>query len=121
MRTFKYVAQKRMEIAGSHQLKLPYTSKCENLHGHNWIVTVYVGTDKLQNDMVLDFTHIKRAIHDKLDHQNLNDVIDFNPTAENIAEWIAKEVDLIKEGIHCFKVTVQESEGNIATYNNIDL
>lgn len=27
MRTFKYVAQKRMEIAGSHQLKLPYTSK----------------------------------------------------------------------------------------------
>ena len=121
MRTFKFEAQRRMEIAGSHQLKLPYSSKCENLHGHNWIVTVYVGADELIGDMVLDFTHIKKAIHDKLDHHNLNDVLDFNPTAENIAQWIAKEVDLMREGVHCFKVTVQESEGNIATYNNIDL
>ena len=53
MRTFKFEAQKRMEIAGSHQLKLPYSSKCENLHGHNWIVTVYVGADELIGDMVL--------------------------------------------------------------------
>lgn len=120
MKTFKYEVQKRMEIAGSHQLKLPYSSKCENLHGHNWIVTVYVGTDEKQDDMVLDFTHIKKSIHDKLDHQHLNDILDFNPTAENIAEWIAHEVDNMKKGVCCFKVTVQESEGNIATYNNID-
>lgn len=40
------------------------------------------------NGMVCDFTHIKKMVQDKLDHKYLNDVVDFNPTAENIARWI---------------------------------
>lgn len=112
-----YKVSKRMEIAGSHQLKLSYESKCENLHGHNWIVTVYVKAEQLDQDgMVIDFTHLKQRIHGKLDHQHLNDVVDFNPTAENIALWIAQEVNLIRAGACCYKVTVQESEGNVATW-----
>lgn len=108
---------KRMEISGSHQLKLDYGSKCENLHGHNWIVKVYVCAEQLdKNGMVIDFTHIKRAIHDKLDHQHLNNVFLLNPTAENIAYWIAQEVNLIRVGAHCYKVEIQESEGNLATW-----
>ena len=35
--------------------------------------------------MIIDFKHIKNAIMDKLDHQYINDVIDFNPTAENMS------------------------------------
>ena len=57
---FKYEVSKRMEIAGMHFLNLPYESKCSHAHGHNWIVTVYVGADELQNDMVIDFAHIIR-------------------------------------------------------------
>ena len=30
-----------MEIAGCHRLNLSYESKCSQLHGHNWIVTVF--------------------------------------------------------------------------------
>jgi 6-pyruvoyltetrahydropterin/6-carboxytetrahydropterin synthase len=111
-----YEISKRMEIAGSHNLCLPYESKCQNRHGHNWIVTVYVEAEELQNDMVIDFTELKRRIHDVLDHQHLNDVLNFNPTAENIAAWIAEEVNLIRQGAQCTRVTVQESEGNIATW-----
>lgn len=33
---------KRMEISASHKLVLPYRSKCASLHGHNWIITVYL-------------------------------------------------------------------------------
>ena len=33
-----YYVCKRLEIAGAHALKLSYESKCEDLHGHNWIV-----------------------------------------------------------------------------------
>lgn len=102
-----------MEIAGSHKLDLPYESKCRNLHGHNWVVVVFCRAEKLnESGMVCDFKHIKNLIHDKLDHKNLNEVFDFNPTAENIAKWI---VDQIPE---CYKASVQESEGNVAWYIN---
>lgn len=100
-----------MEIAGSHKLALSYESKCQNLHGHNWIVTVYCKAKELNQDgMVVDFKHIKDRIHSFLDHGNFNDLLPFNPTAENIARWVCEQTP------KCFKVEVQESEGNKATY-----
>ncbi len=107
-----YYVSKRMEIAGSHSLTLDYESKCQNLHGHNWIVTVHLkGKELDHNGMLMDFTHIKREVHDALDHKHINDVVDVNPTAENMAKWIADRI-----GPKCYKVEVQESEGNIAIY-----
>lgn len=106
-----YFIKKRLEISACHQLKLSYESKCENLHGHNWIITIYCKSEKLNNDgMVIDFTHIKKQISDRLDHNDLNKVLNFNPTAENMAKWIQEQIPC------CYKVEVQESEGNIATY-----
>ena len=106
-----YYVSKRMEIAGAHNLTLNYTSKCENLHGHNWIITVHCKSQKLnENGMVEDFAHIKQKIHDKLDHQYINEIIEDNPTAEHIAKWICDQIDT------CYKVEVQESEGNTAVY-----
>ena len=61
--------------------------------------------------MIVDFTRIKELIKDRLDHTILNDVLEgLNPTAENLAYWICQQIDT------CYKVTVQESEGNTATY-----
>ena len=72
-----------MEISGSHYLRLSHQSKCENLHGH---------------------------VHGTLDHQDLNAILPFNPTAENIAHWIVETVP------NCYKASVQESSGNVAIY-----
>lgn len=106
-----YFITKRLQIAGAHQLALDYNSKCSNLHGHNWIIMVYCKARKLNaNGMVVDFNEVKRKIHDRLDHRNLNEVVDFNPTAENIARWVVKQIP------ECYKCSVQESEGNIAVY-----
>lgn len=106
-----YYIKKTMEISGSHYLRLSHQSKCENLHGHNWIITVYCKAAELNDDgMVVDFTEVKQLVHGKLDHQDLNQVLDFNPTAENIAHWIVETVP------NCYKADVQESTGNIATY-----
>lgn len=98
-------------MAGSHRLNLSYDSKCSNLHGHNWIITVYCAARTLNADgMVCDFTHLKESIHGYLDHGNFNELLPFNPTAENIARWV---VDTIPQ---CYKACVQESEGNTAIY-----
>ena len=75
-----YTVIKRMEISASHSLRLSYPSKCENLHGHNWMITVYCRSKELNADgMVVDFSHIKRSVKSLLDHQNLNDILPFNP------------------------------------------
>lgn len=106
-----YTVIKRMEVSAAHALKLSSPSKCERLHGHNWIITVYCRAERLNADgMVTDFSHIKDTVMGTLDHQNLNDVLPCNPTAENIARWICERVE------NCYKVEVCESEGNTAVY-----
>ncbi len=100
-----------MEIAGCHSLTLPYESKCSNTHGHNWIVTVWCKSAELNDyGMVIDFTEVKKRIHGYLDHGNFNELLPFNPTAENIARWVCEQVD------KCYRVEVQESIGNVAIY-----
>lgn len=123
-----YYVSKRMEIAGAHNLKLDYDSKCKNTHGHNWYITVFCkGSELNHSGMIVDFKKIKELVHDKLDHQYINEIIpEINPTAENMAKWICDEVNkhlniLESEGDgngKCYKVSVQESEGNIAIYED---
>lgn len=106
-----YYITKRVEIAGCHSLDLPYESKCARLHGHNWIITIHCKAMELnEQGMVMDFTEVKERIHSQLDHQNLNEVLPFNPTAENIARWICDQIPT------CYRVEVQESIGNTAIY-----
>ncbi len=106
-----YYVKKRFEISAAHRLELSYKSKCSNLHGHNWIVTVECRSRELNADgMVVDFTHIKEMVMDRLDHSVINDVIECNPTAENNARWIVDTVPC------CWRCEVQESEGNTAIY-----
>ena len=115
MENFIYCVSKRMEIAGAHRLNLSYESKCQNLHGHNWIITLYCAAKELNEDgMVCDFKHIKEKIHGRLDHGNLNEILDFNPTAENIAKWCTQQIP------ECYRAMVQESEGNVAVATDLD-
>ena len=102
---------KTFELAGCHRLELSYPSKCSRLHGHNWIVTVHCRSRELNADgMVIDFSHIKERITAYLDHGNFNELLPFNPTAENIARWVCDQIDT------CYRVDVKESEGNVASY-----
>jgi len=109
----KYTVIKKLEVAGSHCLDhLPYKSKCKNVHGHNWIITVTCQCDEAeinpQTLMVIDFTEIKRIVM-AMDHTHLNDSIE-RPTAEHIAKHICETVP------YCIKVEVEESKGNLAIY-----
>lgn len=125
-----YRLTKEMEIAGAHCLRLPYESKCQNIHGHNWRVRVEIeGMFVTDYKMLLDFTHIKSVVN-QLDHAYINEVLgETNPTAENIAYWLFLQINkqIVKawanEPRHktrpvCVRVVVQESQGNVAEYTS---
>ena len=60
--------------------------------------------------MVTDFRLIKERVCDVLDHKDLNEVLPFNPTSENLARWICEQIP------NCYKVSVEETTGNRAVY-----
>lgn len=112
-------------FSSAHQLR-GYKGKCENLHGHNWKVQVYVASNNLNEiDLVIDFHEIKSMTNEiisKLDHTLINNVFPFtekNPSSENIARWIfesLKEKMAKYSGIKVSAVTVWESATASATY-----
>jgi len=111
-------------FAAAHQLKM-VAKQCENLHGHNWKVEVCLKGDTLNNAGVLiDFGEIKKSVGkiiESLDHKFLNELPFFhngNPSSENVAQYIARELqEKIKEpSARVSSVCVWESEDACATY-----
>ncbi|MFO7962901.1 MAG: 6-carboxytetrahydropterin synthase QueD [Desulfobacterales bacterium] len=112
-------------FAAAHQLKM-VAKKCENLHGHNWRIEICVRGEKLNDAGVLiDFGILKDHIADviqRLDHCFLNESGFFPsntpPSSENIAAYIAREVDaaIAEPGVRVSRVTAWESEDASATY-----
>jgi 6-pyruvoyltetrahydropterin/6-carboxytetrahydropterin synthase len=111
-------------FASAHQLR-GYKGECENLHGHNWKVQVYVLAEKLNDiDIAMDFRDLKKMTEEvvaPLDHSYLNDIFPFtekNPSSENIAKWIFDSLKkkISEDYIHLSGVTVWESETASATY-----
>ena len=106
-----YYVEKVIEVAMAHRLTLDYVSPCTGLHGHNALVTVCCRSRELDaNGMVVDFAEVKRIVKESLDHRCANDVVPFNPTAENLARWLCERIP------KCYKVSIRESEHNVATY-----
>ena len=111
-------------FAAAHQLTM-VAKKCENLHGHNWKVEVYVTGEKLNDaGVVMDFGKIKKYLSEiinKLDHRFLNELDFFhqgNPSSENIAKYIAEamQAKITEPGIRISRVRTWESEDACATY-----
>jgi 6-pyruvoyltetrahydropterin/6-carboxytetrahydropterin synthase len=111
-------------FSSAHQLR-GYRGKCENLHGHNWKVQVYVLAEKLNDlDIAIDFHDLKRLAEEvlaPLDHGFLNDIFPFtekNPSSENIAKWIYDSLKkkITDENVQLSAITVWESETASATY-----
>lgn len=118
-----YYIYKEITFSAAHRLR-EYHGKCENLHGHNWKVRVYLKSETLDDlGMVVDFSILKKKLNeiaDLLDHKYLNEVPPFdklNPSAENIAKFF---FDKLKEHfngpVFVHKVMVWESEGSCAIY-----
>ena len=106
-----YRVKNTMSVSASHRISFAGGTQTEPLHGHNWKITVYCAAEELDADgMVVDFLDIERRICGVLDHGDLNELLPFNPTTENLARWICEQIP------QCYKVEVEESPGNEASY-----
>lgn len=114
-----YILKLEHTFSSAHQLTNAYDNKCnDSIHGHNWKVKVSIQVDKLINNMVIDFTKVKEII-DKLDHKNLNDILSFEPTAENIAEYLYNQIkDKVKQEEKFITIELFEGEKASITYTN---
>jgi len=86
---------------------LPTGHRCGRQHGHSYTVEILLCAAKLSGPgFVVDFADldpVRRHLAEVYDHQNLNEVIDVEPTSENLArvlfDWCAANVSLPKAAI----------------------
>lgn len=104
---------KEFIFEAAHRLPhVPEGHKCGRLHGHSFLVRIYVsGEVNPLTGWVIDFSEIKDAfmpIYDTLDHHYLNDIEGLeNPTSEILAMWIWKK---LKPSLPCLsKVKIKET------------
>ena len=113
--------------AWSNEQNTSIFGKCNlpNYHGHNYeLVVKIVGEPDLQTGYVMDMKVlgdlVKKEIHSRFDHKNLNlDTVEFkslNPTAENIAvviyNLLRPHIDADKE----LQIRLYETERNFVEF-----
>jgi len=98
-----FTIRKVFKFEAAHRLIGAYSKDCTYIHGHSYVVEVFLRATQLNGDgMVLDFGELKKcvghfikawdhriilAMEDDLAELNLVKV-DFNPTAEEMAHYL---------------------------------
>jgi len=115
-----YEIKVKTDFSAAHNLR-NYKGKCENLHGHNWIVEAVFRYDSVAKDgLAIDFRLARRLVDnatEKLDHAYLNEVKvlkGINPTSENVARFIYDSVK--KKNKFIRSISIWENERSCATY-----
>lgn len=132
---------RKIHFCAGHRV-MNHESKCANLHGHNYIAWIYAEAPELDAiGRVIDFSVLKERvggwIDENWDHttliferdQKLIEVLqqfeqpkpiflcNFNPTAENMANYLMREVCpalLAETGVKVTRVVLYETENCFA-------
>jgi 6-pyruvoyltetrahydropterin/6-carboxytetrahydropterin synthase len=115
----------KKSFSAAHRLK-EIGGKCEELHGHNFLVEISVEAESLNEEgLLIDFRVVKRwtdEVLEALDHKYLNELECFknmNPSSEAIARFLYERIGekARQTKVALSKVTVWESENSRVTYS----
>ncbi len=110
-----WMVRVRKQFNAAHFLT-DYHGKPEPLHGHTWSVEVFIEATHLDNGgMGYDFVEIDNYLSELLpDYRCLNEVFDFSPSAENVAQWLYRQLKTKYPTLK--KVVVWETQHGGAEY-----
>lgn len=126
---YRYELNKDFQFAAAHYVPAEEAGKCRQLHGHTYFVNVTVAGDGLDDaGFLVNFSDIKRLIHERFDHTLLNDdTVSFSaegpdryPTTEVVARTICELVQRYLDGRPnypvCLQVFVRETPTSYCVY-----
>ena len=115
---------KEFEFESCHKL-LDYEGACSRMHGHSYKLQVTMSGLCDNRGIVIDFKDIKKMVKEeilsKLDHENLNEILPFNTTAENMVKWIFDVLEAqvkmrMEKNVRVEKIRLWETSTSYATY-----
>ena len=103
--------------AAHHLPDLPEGHKCRRPHGHSYTVEVDMRADLLDDrGFVEDYGMLSEVVK-ALDHQDLNELLAFAPTAENLAAHLFTLFSgLARVGVTVERVVVAETATSWAEF-----
>ncbi|MCR2806484.1 6-pyruvoyl trahydropterin synthase family protein [Paenibacillus soyae] len=124
-----YELNKDFQFAAAHYVPSEEAGKCRMMHGHTYYANVTVAGDELDaTGFLVNFSIIKKLIHDRFDHTLLNDdaesfdAADPNrfPTTEVVARTICDIVQRYLDGTankpRCLQVYLRETPTSYCVY-----
>lgn len=119
---------KEFRFESAHFLN-DYIGPCAHIHGHSYRLQVGVKGSMNPVGLVLDFKDLKELVRveviEKMDHQMLNHVLHFNPTAENMVVYLFDTLNsvLVARGAPygISLVRLWETETSYAEYRGEDM
>ena len=128
-----FTIRKKFRFEAAHRLSSSYSKECQRIHGHSYVVEVFVSSSMLNDDsMVIDFKKLSKAVdpliarwdHEVLIHDadpepgpKTSVLVSFNPTAELMALYLHDRIrGLLNLMPNSLRVRVHETENGWAEY-----
>ncbi|MFD2117326.1 6-carboxytetrahydropterin synthase QueD [Paenibacillus yanchengensis] len=126
---YTYELNKDFHFSAAHYIPHQEAGKCQQVHGHTYFVNVTIGGNELDaSGFLINFTFLKKLIHEQFDHQMLNDQTKyFNnidaayfPTTEVVARTIYDIVQAHLDTLHhrpqCLQIYLRETPSSYCIY-----
>jgi 6-pyruvoyltetrahydropterin/6-carboxytetrahydropterin synthase len=125
---FQFELNKDFHFAAAHYVPGEAAGKCSQVHGHTYFVNVTIAGNELDElGFIINFSSIKKLVHDRFDHTLLNDDSKFDehdpsrfPTSEVLAKTICDiiqtHLDKLDNRPVCVQVFLRETPTSYVIY-----
>ncbi|WP_028560631.1 6-carboxytetrahydropterin synthase [Paenibacillus pinihumi] len=125
---YSFELNKDFHFAAAHYIPAEEAGKCAQVHGHTYFANVTVAGDRLDEaGFLVNFSIIKKLIHERFDHTLLNDDPLFHDevqeqftsseiVARTIADLIQAHLDTLTHQPVCVQVFLRETPTSYVIY-----